>query len=65
MKARKLLLCANSVSSVSRWLIYAKPPQRNREHRGCTEKRAKLDYTFLRLFAAQTTKAVDGFFAMY
>src|SRR6185503_535574 len=35
-----LLLCATSVSSVPLWLriCSVKQPQRNREHRGCTEK---------------------------
>src|SRR5678816_4354935 len=36
----RLLLCATSVFSVSLWLRirWEKPPQRHREHRGCTEK---------------------------
>jgi hypothetical protein len=35
------LLCATSVFSVSLWWFLGptyKPPQRHREHRGCTEK---------------------------
>src|SRR5690242_5300893 len=33
----RVLLCATSVFSVSLWLQKGKLPQRNREHRGCTE----------------------------
>jgi hypothetical protein len=38
---KSLLLCANSVFSVSLWLFFAKEyqPQRHREHRGSQRKR--------------------------
>src|SRR6185437_883083 len=39
-------LCATSVFSVSLWcvLLGIDPPQRHREHRGCTEKRAFVTF---------------------